>query len=274
MIVNVTRISAWIIAATVAWAGAASAQPSPSELADRIDAANAEYIRDIERVTIVSEITEGMAKGTVSTTRFEPRERDGRLVLQAVDDSDLGAEQLTGMHDGMLADMVRHARAVERGRHEGRAVYIATIDDADFLRTVGDFQMEDEMDDDFSPREAKVWIDADSLNPLQLEFLQDGPEGGEMLVTMTLTDYRTHRGMPVAHRMRMEITGMDAMISEADKQMARQQMQQLKQQLEQMPPEQRAMIEAQLGPQMEQFEQMMASGTTEMEVRVTDVSFD
>jgi len=78
----------------------------------------------------------------------------------------------------------------------------------------------------------------------------------------------------VAHRAHMTITGMDQMMSGADVQRAREGMKQLQEQLAHMPAEQRAMIEAQLAPQLAQFEEMLSSESITMEVRVTDVSFD
>ncbi len=265
----------WTVILGVALGGASAVygQPSPAELADRVLEANEEYIQDIDVVTITSEVTDGLAEGTVTTTRFEKIEKDGRPMLHAVHEGEAGPMPLAGTHDGELAELVRHAETVERDRHDGRAAYVATVRDADFLKSLGELQ-DDMADDEFAPKEGRVWLNADDLTPMRAEFVQDGPAGGEMRVSVVMQDYQRHRGLPVAHVMRMEVTGMDAMMSEEDKQAARTQMEQLEQQLAQMPEEQRAMIEAQIAPQLEEFERLMASGTTTMEVRVTDVSFD
>lgn len=267
-------ISAIIIAIAV-YAGGVYAQPSPAELAERIDAAYAEYIRQVDHVVITSEITEGLAQGTVTRTRFEKSEKDGRPILKAVQDDDAELAQMTGMYDGMLADMVRHASAIERGQHAGKAVYVVTVDDADYLASIEDFQIDEELDGAGSaPKKVLLWLDAREYIVHKLEFAQETPVGAEIEVAVLMDEYRTHRGLPVAHRSRMTISGMDQLAADPEIQQARRQMEQLQEQLANLPPEQRAMIEAQLAPQLEQFEQMMSPDGAKMEIHVTDVSFE
>ncbi len=267
-------ISAIIIAIAV-YAGGVYAQPSPAELAERIDAAYAEYIRQVDHVVITSEITEGLAQGTVTRTRFEKSEKDGRPILKAVQDDDAELAQMTGMYDGMLADLVRHASAIERGQYEGKTVYVVTVDDADYLASIEDFQVDDELDaSGGTPKKVLLWLDTREYIVHKLEFAQETPTGAEIEVSVLMDAYRTHRGLPVAHRSRMTISGMDQIASDPEIQQARRQMEQLQEQLATLPPEQRAMIEAQLGPQMEQFEQLISPDGAKMEIHVTDVSFE
>ena len=271
---QLTRLSAVIIAVAF-YAGGVSAQPSPAELAARIDAAYAEYIRQVDHVVITSEITEGLAQGTVTRTRFEKSEKEGRPILKAVQDDDAELAQMTGMYDGMLADMVRHASAIERGQHAGKAVYVVTVDDADYLASIEDFQIDEELDGAGSaPKKVLLWLDAREYIVHKLEFAQETPVGAEIEVAVLMDEYRTHRGLPVAHRSRMTISGMDQLAADPEIQQARRQMEQLQEQLANLPPEQRAMIEAQLAPQLEQFEQMMSPDGAKMEIHVTDVSFE
>jgi len=258
----------------LAGAGNVLAQPSPAELADQIDEAYARHIRQIDRVTLTSEIVEGMGKGTVTKTTFEKVEKDGRPVLKQVQDADSEAVPMAGMHDGMLADMVRHARSVERDRHEGSPVYVVTVDDVQYLQSLEAFQVDEEMiQAGVTAEKLTAWLDVDDLIPRKMHFVQKAADGA-IDVTLDMSDVRAHRGMPIAHRARMTIGGMEQMMSTSDLTDARRGMEQLKAQLEQMPPEHRAMFEAQLAPQLEQFEQMMGGGAPVIEFRVTDVTFD
>lgn len=216
-----------------------------------------------------------MVAGIRSTSRYVKEERDGKPVLQAVEEGDMDMMNVAGFHDGTLPDMVRHAREIRADRLDGSPVFVVTVDDADFLRSLDDLQLDEELaDDDFVPKEATLWLDTNDLSPRRLQFIQTGPQGGEMTFTVLLADYQVHRGLPIAHRMDIRIQGMEQMMSAADLAEARQQMQQLTAQLEMMPEEHRAMIEAQMAPQIEQFEKMMAGGGTEMRVRVVDVQVE
>ncbi len=252
----------------------AQARLSPDQLADRIEAAHAEQLSRIERVTFTSNIQGGIIDGITSVTRYEKVIKDGRAILQALDDDSEEAVSLAGMHDGLLPKMVRGASKVESGRYDGRPVYVVTVDDVDFLKSLEDFQMDDEFDEDFEPKKATFWLDRDNFAAHRLEFVQAVADGGEMTINVTMHDYRTLRGLPVAHRVKIDIRGVDQMISAADLAEARAEMQQLEEQLQHMPPEIRDQIKAQLGPQLAQLEAMMDSGGTSMEVHVTDVSFD
>lgn len=248
---------------------------SPEDLADRVEAAHAEQLRNVEQVSVKSEISTGMLQGMTSTGRYVKEIVDGRAVLREVEEDDAGTMNLAGMHDGTLPKMVRHARSIERGRLDGERVYIVTVDDVEFLKSLDELSFDqDMMDDEFEPKSVTLWLAAADYTARKLEYVQSGPGGGNMTVTVTLGDYRVLRGLPIAHKISIAVSGMDQMMSAEDLAEARQQMQMMQEQLAMLPPEQRAMIEASLAPQLAQMEEMMSSGGTQFDVQILDVSFD
>ncbi len=249
----------------------AVAQPDADELASQIEAAQAAHLADINGLTVRTEMSTPMGD-MPSTTRYVKEMKNGQPVLRAVDDDEMN---VAGMHDDMLAKLTRHASSIQSVRHGGREVFKITVDDADFLRSMEELHMGDEMmEDDLDPKEAIAWISADDYTVQRMRFVQVGPQGGDVTIDIDFSDYRVHRGLPIAHHMKLSISGIDQMMSSEDAAMARAQMEQLKAQLEHMPEAQRAMIEEQLAPQIAQFEQMMSSGGTDMEIRVVDVTVE
>ncbi len=249
----------------------ALAQPSAEELATRIEAAQARQLADINSITIRTEMSTPMGD-MPSSTRYVKEMKDGQPVLRPVGDDDMN---VAGMHDDTLTRLTRNASNIESVRHDGRQSYRILVDDAEFLRSLDELQMGDEMmEDDLTPKEATVWVNADDYTVQRMRFIQIGPQGGDVTVQVDFSDYRRHRGLPVAHSVNLSIDGIDQMISSEEAAMARAQMEELKAQLETMPEAQRAMIEAQLAPQIAQFEQMMSSGGTEMAIRVVDVTVE
>lgn len=268
-------VTGWVVSAALLGAVAAWAQPSAEELAERIDRLQEQQLSGIDQVSFTTEITEGMGSGTQVTTRFVKGEKDGRMVLEAVEEDDTGPMAMSGMHDGVLTDMIRHARSVDAGQLDGTPVYIVTVDDSDYLKTLGGLAMDEQMEAEaFAPKQAVIWLDQDDYLVHKLAFDQAGPNDGEMNMEVRLSDYRTHRGLPVSHNASVTVKGVESMVSPEEVEQARVQMKQLREQLDQLPPEQRAMIESQIAPHIEEFEKMMESGSTTMSIRVVDVSFD
>ncbi len=267
----------WLLAGVIStgYVWTSQAQPGNETLAQRIEAAHARHLEQIERLTVVAEMEGGMVPDMQTTSRYVKVEEDGRAVLRAVEQDDRDAMNLAGIHDGTLPEMVRHAKSIRADRLDGRAVFVVEIDDAEFLESLDDLHIEDDLDEDeLLPKHATIWLDTSDYTPHQLAFVQRNPQGDELTFEIKLSDYQVHRGLPIAHRMEIAIQGLDQMITPDELAQARQQMAQMEEQLAMLPAEQRAMIQQQLAPQLEQLEQMMTSGGATMHVRVVDVQVE
>lgn len=250
--------------------GSTLAAPSPTELADRIQRAQTEWLEDVESVTMTTEIVGGFVTGITSTTRMRKEMRDGRPVLvDADDESDLLSGAAT--HDQMLIDMVRAARSVSDDQLAGHRVYRVLVDDVSALRDIGGSDAWNEDAGDVEPKQATLWVDQRQLILRKISMLMAKAEGGEMTIDMDFSDFTTVRGLPIARSMKMTMQGLQQMISAAELAEMRQAMAQMQQQLEQMPEAQRTMMEGMMAPQMAEFEKMISSGGTTMEMRVTDI---
>lgn len=260
-----------LISVCIGIASWANAQPSASELADRILDKQSEQLRRIERVTITSSMDAGPVQGMTMTARYRRVERDGRYMLESVGDSDIEVFSVSAVEE--LSEAVRAASSVREDQLDGDAVYVVTIDDPEALRALGEMSGETDEFDTSYPKEAVLWLDRRDLIPYRMTMRQD-EDGAEIQIEVRMDDYQIHQGLPVAHQTRLKISGMQQMIGEGELEKALREMRQLQQQLDQMPPEQRAMIEQMIAPQIAQLEELASTGETTMVVRVTDVSVE
>lgn len=137
--------------------------------------------------------------------------------------------------------------------------------------------------EEVSFRSMRVWIDTDQHVSRRSVIEAEMPMEGETVpitIEVLEQDYREVDGMLLPFRRVMRFSGMmEAMMaSDPDKaeemREAMEQMEEMKEQLARMPPEQRRMVEAQMGPMMERMEQMMGGadgGGTEMVLEVLDL---
>ena len=259
----------------------ADAQPSPSDLADRLAQAQQEHIRQIDRLQITNRITAGMFDGQETTTTFVKVERDGRHVLEPVETDDFfDDDEITGFTGEIYIEMVRNASSIVRETHDGHEVYRVTIDDPEFLAGLegmepldepmyDDYYDDDGFMDDQVPESVTLWVDRSDLLMRAVRF--SFGEGG-VNVNYRFSDYRTYSGLPVPMVTEVHIEGLEQLISEEDLAEAREAMRQMEAQLEQMPEAQREMIRRQLQPQMERLEQMLESGDMgKARIEVVDV---
>lgn len=259
----------------------AAAQPSPSDLADRLAQAQQEHIRQIDRLQITNRITAGMFDGQETTTTFVKVERDGRHVLEPVETDDFfDDDEIAGFTGEIYIEMIRNASEVASDARDGHQVYRITIDDPEFLAGLegmepldepmhDDFDDEDGFMDDQVPESVTLWVDRSDLLIRAVRF-SFGEEG--VTVNYSFTDYRTYSGLPVPMVTEVHIEGLDQLISEEDLAETREAMRQMEAQLEQMPEAQREMIRQQLQPQMERLEQMLESGDMgKARIEVVDV---
>lgn len=251
------------------------AQPSPSALADQLDGAYTDRIQNIDRLRISTVAVGGMLEGMENTALYEKVNREGRDVLVEVDEEGRNEGVYQGMMDDVMSGMVRNARSISEEQMGGYAVYRVEVDDPEFLsdlQTGEAFANEDLDNEDFTIESATIYIDREELLLRYISFSQQETDGRRLTMNFEMTDYQTHTGFPVPHLMRIEVEGLDQMISDDELAEARQAMSELETQLESMPEAQRNMVENQLRPQMERFETMLEQGDLgNVEVRVVDV---
>jgi hypothetical protein len=253
-----------------AFAVTVAAQPSPNQLADQYHEMNQQRLSNIETLTITMKM-DLAGYDTETTTRYVKQESDGRMIL-VLDEGgeEADSELLEGVYDGSVEEIIRAGESVSNVTLNGKNAYKIVINDSDFLNELG--QDEFDMDDEgIEIEKATLWIDRDELVPLKMVYDQYA-DGSGVSVEIVMEDYRTHGGLPVAHRMSMKMEGMDQMFSDEEIAEARQAMREMEEQLEQMPSAQRRMIESQMAGQLEQFEQMIESGSIGSTImEVTDV---
>lgn len=145
----------------------------------------------------------------------------------------------------------------------------AVFDQLDMDTGIGD-EFDDEEDAEI--KEATAWIGQDDMLFYRMKFVMENSEGNSFTINMFMEDYETFNGMPIAMKTRIEIDGWQDMISDEEMAEGMAAMEELMRELENMPVAQRDMIMQQMGPQIEQFQQMMAGeGPGGMTMRITNV---
>lgn len=246
-----------------------SAQPSITALADQMEQVNEDRLSTIENLelTVRMEIGDAMQEETVS--RYVKETRDGRsmLVLDTEHDMYDDQELLEGIYDGSVTTFVRGAESIENDQVYGRPAYKLFISDEQILS-----MFEDDMPDadELRPEidNATLWIDRELLVPLRMLYGQERGDDG-ITVDISMREYEMHSGLPIAKRMWVDIEGISTMFSDEEMAEARRAMDQMREQLANMPEAQRQMIESRMAGQIEQFEQIIESGSvgsTTMEV--------
>ncbi len=258
--------------------GSSVAQPTPSELADRIDQLTMERIQEIDRLQYTNLFTAGILEGQESTSVFEKVRRNGRYVLEPVEtDGDYETSEMAGFSQDIFSESIRHASSIEHDTYDGTSVYKVFVDDKDFLTQLStpDALVDDEIDEyetEAAPKSLTFFIDRDDLLVLFASYVFTGPEGGELKMNMTLSEYENFSGLPIPTVTDIEIEGLEQMFADEDIAEAREAMREMEAQLEQMPEAQRRMIEEQFRPQIEQFEAILEGEDMEnTRIEVTDV---
>lgn len=242
-----------------AFAVTVAAQPAPNQLAGQYHEINQQRLSNIETLTITMNM-DLAGYDTETTTRYIKQESDGRLML-VLDEGgeEADSELLEGVYDGSIEEIIRAGESVSNVNLNGKNAYMIVITDSEFLNKLS--QDEFDMDEEgIDIERATLWIGRDELVPLKMIYDQYA-DGSGVSVEIVMEDYREYAGLPVAHRMSMQMEGMDQMFSDEEIAEARQAMREMEAQLEEMPSAQRQMIESQMAGQFEQFERMIESGS-------------
>ncbi|MDI6401343.1 hypothetical protein QLX67_04995, partial [Balneolaceae bacterium ANBcel3] len=223
------------------------AQPSPEELADRMDQVFQEQLSGINEIEFSYDFVSGILSGFSETVKLVKVEEDGKLFLKAAEDEygdDMGS--IIGVVDQMYGEIVRHARSVTYETFHGMEAYKVVIDDMEAIEKLDAmsdfFDAEDEEDVDFE--EFTLYIDRDELVLLYAEF-NSGED--ELELHIRFLEYESYSGYPVPMVIELDIIGLDRLISEEEMAEAQAMMDMIRGELDDMDDGQREMIEAMIG---------------------------
>ncbi len=250
----------------------AISQPSPDRLAEEMINKNAEWLSQIDRISMTMQLNEGGMIPDMTTHYVKKINENGNpyLDLENEETMEMDFSAMAGSVDQMVM-LIRGAERITEERLNGVNMYKVFVNDRELLESLDQSEMEmEDMDIVFDT--GTVWIESGTMH-IRKVFMEQTVDGDKnMSMEMNLDDYQVFSGYPVPMAMTMKIDGISSQFSEEDLEEARQAMRQMEQQLSQMPEAQREAIERQIKPQMEQFEKMLESGEgMTMNIKVTDV---
>lgn len=267
------RTKAMLVAVAVATGTAPTAPVQAQDAQDILQTALDRYVERTEGVENYT-ITYGGFMGSGDFTTYHEKEVvDGFPIFRPVSVEGLPDESSSDWDPYRQFPEIAE-RAEYRGTEEidGVNAHLVSIDDFEGL----DFTPPNAGAGEFEPETMTLWIDgADWLiRRMRIEGTAE-IEGEEKPLTMvaSMRDYRTVEGMPFPYETAIAVEGAMAAsgMSEEDAAEARQQLAEMKAQMENMPEQQREMMERLMGPQMENLEKMVGSGTFEMTLTVKDL---
>jgi len=162
-----------------------------------------------------------------------------------------------------IAQFVDKAKLVGTESVDGRSAFHLQASDLDNLQ---------ESDgNEFHTQTMSMWIDSEEYVPLRIKMdgtMTSGRETKPMSMELIHADYRrvSDSSMYESHK---QITRISGMLDEKQMEQmreAQEKMAEFEQQMASMPADQRAMMERMVGPQLEQFKKMAASGGFESEI--------
>jgi hypothetical protein len=246
----------------------ATAQPGASQLADEIERANASYLSGVERVSVT---IEGDMFGSV-TSHYVKAERDGVPYLRAEDDEYEFAGNMS-FNNPYIRTFITGASSITNDNLNGRDMYRVYVDDPsvfDLMEQQLDF--EEEFEDEMEFRSATAWIGQDDYLIYRMEYEVDADTDGDVRVVMIMEDYQSFDGLPFAMKTTLEMHGWRNLVGDEEFAEGMEAMEEMLKELENLPEAQREMIMKQMGPQLEQYKQMMeGDGPSSMVLRVVDV---
>lgn len=227
-----------------------------------------ERMEGIEDYTVIQE-----AMGFESTTYFERTEVDGRPVF--VPRSQLGSQAAQGTPESPYSEFYTLADRAEREGTEvveGEETHRITVTDfegVEFWDPTGRGQP-----GDFTPERAAFYIDTDDYLIRRMEMTgSTSMQGQEREVSFTadFRDYRNVDGLLHPFAIQISVEGLTSQMSPEEREELERSLEEMRAQLEEMPAEQREMVERMMNGQLERMESMMAQGTMDLSVQVTEV---
>lgn len=227
-----------------------------------------ERMEGIENYTVVQE-----AMGFQSTTYFERTEVDGRPVF--LPQSETGSAAAQGTPDNPYSEFYALADRAEREGTEmleGEETHVIAVTDfegVDLWNPTGGGEP-----GDFTPRRATFFIDTDDYLLRRMQMTgTTSMQGQEREVSFTadFQDYREVDGLLHPFGIQVSVEGLASQMSPEEREELERSLQEMRAQLEEMPAQQREMVERMMSGQLEQMETMLAQGTMDLTVQVTEV---
>ena len=218
----------------------------------------------IENYTLVQQVM-----GLETLSYFEKELVDGRPVFRLRRSSANGMEIENPTEGGvdeiymMGAELARRASYLGSERINDYDVHVLDIPD---LSGTG-FGRNVTQDSEFTPTRGRLYLDIDTYAPRRMTFegvMRNAGGVSTLTSTIDMADYREIDGLLLPHLTVINIDGLGAAIDPA----TRAQFEEMQRELEMMPPEQRAMVEAAMAGQLEQFRAMMGEEGAPMIVEV------
>ncbi|AXJ00122.1 hypothetical protein CYPRO_0845 [Cyclonatronum proteinivorum] len=251
-----------------------SAQPSATQLLNDIKRTNAGYLSGVETVSLVNAM-EGFGFTMQEREHYRKITEAGHTRLVGEEEGDdISMVGLLNLSADDLAALVNGASRIGTERRDGQRMITLFVDDPDVIESFGDPLPEaDDEDDfeDFSFVSMKLWIGAADYLLYHVESTLENDQGAQMEVIFTLSDYERHSGLPLPGQVEVTMKGLGALMDDSELAETRRELEEMMAELENMPEAQRNMILSQMGPQLEQFEQMMEGGDTSFAIKIQDV---
>jgi hypothetical protein len=264
--VRAFRFSVALLAFVALSAGRLCAQ-TVAEIVEGMYASAERQAEGIDDYTLVQ-----TALGVEMSSFFRKDFFEGRPVFRLVEATNQGfsfslGEEGAGVGDVFLygPELAEHGRYAGHEEIGGSAVHVIAVDDLSLLDIA---QPTAPGDMEFRPRTARLYIDDRMMIPRRMEFVGDavtpaGPQ--EITVRVDMQSFLPVNSLYVPFRTVVQIEGLeDVMGPETMAQLA-----EIQAQLDALPPDQREMMLAILGPQIEMLRQMMSGGGDALTVVIT-----
>jgi hypothetical protein len=234
---------------------------SGADLVLQASALHVERLTGVENLTLTQEIM-----GIETVAYMEKREVDGMPTLVTVSmraggmavpvDEGAAAMSVSG---SVPAEWAQRTRLVGRDQVDGRPVHVLSIDDFTGLTVPGPPAGESG-GGDFHPSSMRFTLDTETLLMRSMDMVgelrREGAPPTPVEMHIEAGDYREVEGYWHPFRTRMVTRGALAGAGTDSAEM-RAQVAEMRSRLEGMPPEQRAMVESMVLPQIERFEAML-----------------
>lgn len=251
--------------AALAVLAAAPAAVQAQSAKDVLETALERYEQRMEGVdnyTIVQQVM-----GFESTTYMERVERDGHTIF--VPRSQMGSDAAKRVPQSpytSIGKLAERARLEGTREVDGESCHVVVADDLEGTELAESFGQEGS----FQPKSITFLVDTDDYLVRQMHLEGTSTAQGEpqdVTFDAHMRDYRDVQGVVHPFRMDVSVEGMSGGMSEQD----RQQMKQAMEQMKNMPEQQRQMMEQMMGDQLEQMEQMLATGAMDFSVEVKEI---
>lgn len=252
--------------------GPAEAQTGEAVMEKAVEAYE-QRIRDIRSYTVTQRVD---VMGRAVTHRFVKRTEGGHPVfVPAADSADGRRPRGWGNPYQIFLRMSDRARLQGRDSLEGRPVWTVSV--TDFTGVDVDRMTPAGARGRFRPGKATFQLDAETfvIRRVVLEgAMEAGGESKPLSMTARFSDYRERGGMLYPFRTVYTVEGMDAVMSEEQRNQARRQLRRLRSKLDSLDEAERRRAESALGAKLEQLERTVESNRLDVRIEVEELTVD